>query len=145
MDKCLFMSKTDDWETPQDLFDKLDKEFHFTLDVCASDINYKCNKYYTKEDNALNHNWKNNICWMNCPYSRKLQPLFIEKASKTAKNGFTVVALLPARTDTKAFHKYIYKQLNVEIRFIKGRVKFVGAKYTAPFPNMIVIFNGLKK
>ena len=144
MDKCLFMSKTDEWETPQDLFNELDNEFNFTLDVCASSLNHKCNKYYTKKDNALNQTWENNICWMNCPYSRKLQPLFIEKVNKTAKNGFTVVALLPARTDTKAFHKYIYKQSNIEIRFIKGRIKFVGAKYTAPFPNMIVIFRGKK-
>ncbi len=138
--KALFTSNSDEWETPQDLFDQLNKEFNFTLDVCASDSNYKCKKYYTKTDNSLEKNWKNNTCWMNPPYSRKLQPLFIKKAKETSDFGFTVVCLLPARTDTKIFHDYIYKKPNVEIRFIKGRLKFSGAKDNAPFPSMIVIF-----
>lgn len=46
--------------------------------------------------------------------------------------------LIPARTDTRWFHEYIYNK--AEVRFIKGRVKFGEAKNSAPFPSMIVVF-----
>lgn len=55
--KFLFSSSTDDWATPQDLFDALDAEFHFTLDPCSSEQNHKCDRYFTKEDNGLLHDW----------------------------------------------------------------------------------------
>ena len=127
-------SRGSDWATPQDLFDELDKEFHFTLDVCASDWNAKCKKYFTEKDDGLKQDWTG-VCWMNPPYGREIGK-WIKKASEI--QGGVVVALLPARTDTKWFHDYIYKK--AEIRFIKGRVKF-GGKGPAPFPSMIVIFN----
>lgn len=52
-----YSSKTDDWATPQDFFDQLDKEFHFTLDPCANEQNHKCKKFYTKEQDGLSHDW----------------------------------------------------------------------------------------
>lgn len=48
--------------------------------------------------------------------------------------------LIPARTDTIWFHRFLYKKPNVDIRFLKGRLKFSGSKNSAPFPSMIVIF-----
>lgn len=136
-DKVLFSSNTEEWETPQELFNKLNKEFHFTLDVCATRHNRKCSVYYTKEDDGLNQVWFG-TSWMNPPYGRDIGK-WIEKAYNTAYCGLgTVVCLLPARTDTKWWHKYIMKA--TEIRFIKGRLKFSGTKNSAPFPSVIVIF-----
>lgn len=134
INKGLFTSLTDNWETPQYLFDELDREFHFTLDPCSNDENAKCKKHFTIEDNGLLQDWNNDIVFMNPPYGREIGK-WVEKAYKS---NTTVVCLLPARTDTKWFHDYIYNKS--EIRFIKGRLKFGNSKNSAPFPSMIVIF-----
>ena len=134
----MFSSATDNWSTPQDFFDKLNDEFHFTLDVCADETNHKCEHYYTKEIDGLSRPWIGTI-WCNPPYGRKIGQ-WVRRALFASVAGNTVVMLLPARTDTKWFHDYIYKRDNVEIRFIKGRLKFGGCKNSAPFPSMVVIF-----
>nr|DAU97397.1 MAG TPA: DNA N-6-adenine-methyltransferase [Caudoviricetes sp.] len=134
----MFSSKTDLWETPQDLFDKLNNEFQFTLDVCATPENAKCDKFYTKEQDGLKHPWKGTV-WCNPPYGRGIGQ-WVRRALFASVSGATVVMLLPARTDTKWFHDYIYKRNNVEIRFIRGRLKFGGSKNSAPFPSMVVVF-----
>ncbi len=131
----MFSSKTDLWSTPQEVFDSLDAEFNFTVDVCATKENAKCDRYFTFKDNGLDQDWSKDTCWMNPPYGREIGK-WIEKASK-----HNVVALLPARTDTKWFHDCIYNK--AEIRFIKGRLKFGNQKNNAPFPSMIVIFGGI--
>lgn len=136
MNDVLFSSKSVVWETPQDLFDKLNAEFHFDLDVCALPENAKCEKYYTPEDDGLLQPW-DGVCWCNPPYGRTIGK-WIQKAYETFAGGGTVVMLLPARTDTKWFHEYIYNK--AEIRFIKGRLKFGNSKNSAPFPSMIVVF-----
>lgn len=53
----LTSSNTDEWATPQDLFDALDATFHFTLDPCATPENAKCAKFYTKEQDGLKQDW----------------------------------------------------------------------------------------
>ncbi len=138
--QTMFSSKTDLWSTPQDLFDELNNEFHFTLDVCADESNRKCDKYYSKEQDGLSQPWVGTV-WCNPPYGRGIGQ-WVHRALFASVAGNTVVMLLPARTDTKWFHDYIYKRDNVEIRFIKGRLKFGGSKNSAPFPSMIVIFRG---
>lgn len=135
---AMFSSATDNWSTPQDFFDKLNDEFHFTLDVCADENNHKCEHYYTKEIDGLSRPWIGRV-WCNPPYGRKIGE-WVRRALFVSVAGNTVVMLLPARTDTKWFHDYIYKRDNVEIRFIKGRLKFGGCKNSAPFPSMVVIF-----
>lgn len=135
MNEILFSSKKEDWETPKELFDKLNEKFKFTLDVASSEENKKCNKYYTKKEDGLLQNWDDEIVWCNPPYGKEIGK-WVEKASKCRS---LVVMLLPSRTDTRWFHDYIYQK--TEIYFIKGRLKFVGAKSSAPFPSMIVIFN----
>lgn len=132
-----FSSKTDDWATPQDFFDKLNEEFHFTLDVCASKENAKCKKFFTKEQNGLYQEWGGDICWMNPPYGREIGK-WVEHASSTN----LCVALLPARTDTRWWHDFI--QDKAEVRFIKGRLKFGDSKNSAPFPSCVVIFRRKK-
>ena len=137
MNNGLFTSNKDDWETPDDLFQRLDDEFHFQLDVCASSKNTKCETYFTKSVDALTCDWFDyGVIFMNPPYGRQIGK-FIKKAYEESQKGCTVVCLLPARTDTAWFHDYCKKG---EIRFIRGRLKFSGSKNSAPFPSMIVIF-----
>ena len=136
--EVMFSSVTDNWSTPQDFFDKLNAEFHFDLDVCADEINHKCDKYYTKEQDGLTMPWKG-IVWCNPPYGREIGQ-WVRRALFASIGGATVVMLIPARTDTKWFHDYIYKRDNVEIRFVKGRLKFGNSKNSAPFPSMVVVF-----
>jgi len=139
INKGLFTSNSDEWETPQELFDELNKEFHFNLDPCATEKNAKCSKYFTKKDDGLHKKWDGRV-FMNPPYGRKISQ-WVEKAYKEWWNHrVTIVCLLPARTDTKWFHDYCIK--TDEIRFIKGRLKFSKMKNSAPFPSMIVIFRG---
>lgn len=130
----MFSSKTDLWETPQELFDELNQEFHFTLDVCATAENAKCERFYSPTDDGLSLPW-DGVCWCNPPYGREIS----KWVAKAYESNCLVVMLLPARTDTKWFHKYCL--LYGEIRFIKGRLRFGNAKNAAPFPSMIVIFN----
>ena len=133
--KTLFSSKTDLRETPQDFFDKLNEEFRFTLDPCATKENHKCEKYYTKEEDWLKQSRDNEIVYVNPPYWREIG----KRVQKWYfAGGGIVVMLLPARTDTKRFHEFIYKK--AEIRFIKWRLKFGNSKNSAPFPSMLVIF-----
>ena len=134
----MFSSKTDLWETPKEFFDKLNEEFNFTLDVCALPENAKCKHYYTPDQDGLSQPWVGTI-WCNPPYGRNICD-WVKKASETSLSGNIVVMLLPARTDTKWFHDYIYDRRNVEIRFVRGRLKFGGSQNSAPFPSMIVVF-----
>lgn len=134
--EVMFSSKTDLWETPQDLFDQLNGEFHFNLDVCALPENAKCDRYFTPEMDGLSQPW-NGVCWCNPPYGRKIGA-WVRSALFSSAAGNTVVMLLPARTDTRWFHDYIYGK--AEIRFLRGRLKFGGCKNCAPFPSMVVIY-----
>lgn len=136
---AMFSSKTDMWATPQDFFDKLNKEFHFTLDACTTPENAKCERFFTKEQDGLAQPW-NGIVWCNPPYGREISK-WVKRALESSKNGSIVVMLLPARTDTSWFHEYIYNKAK-EIRFIRGRLKFGGSKNSAPFPSMVVVFGG---
>lgn len=136
----MFSSKTEMWETPQDLFDKLNEEFHFTLDVCATPENAKCENFYTPEQDGLMQPWKG-IIWCNPPYGREIGS-WVRRAMLSSIGDSVVVMLLPARTDTRWFHDYIYKRKRVEIRFLRGRLKFGNSKTNAPFPSMICVFRG---
>lgn len=136
MNKVLFTSNKSDWETPPELFKVLDLEYHFTLDVCATAENAKCKNYITPEQDALAQTWTG-VCWMNPPYGRNIG-LWVQKAYESSLGGATVVCLLPARTDTAWWHDYILPY--AEITFIRGRLKFVGADNSAPFPSVIAAF-----
>ena len=138
----MFSSNSDEWATPANFFAKLNEEFHFTLDACATAENHKCERYFTEQDDGLTQNWKGETVFCNPPYSKIAQ--WVKKAWKEGrKEGTTVVLLIPARTDTKYFHEYIYHKS--EIRFIKGRLKFGNSKNSAPFPSMIVVYRGVKE
>lgn len=131
------LNHKDDWATPKDLYDLLDKEFNFDFDPCPLNPNF----------DGLEIIWGlRNYC--NPPYSQKLKEAFIRKAFEQAQKGRLSVMLLPVSTSTKIFHEVIYP--NAEIRFLKGRVKFVGINTFGKLVNnkcgmhdsMIVIFRG---
>ena len=138
----MFSSKSNDWATPQDFYNQLDAEFGFTLDPCASQASAKCSSFYTADDDGLSKNWEGQTVFMNPPYGRKIGN-WIQKAYEEGEKGNTrVVALIPARTDTKYWHNYCMKA--TEIRFVKGRLKFGhgNTKNSAPFPSAVVVFSG---
>ena len=157
-----FTNKSNEWETPRSLFKDLDDEFNFTIDVCATKDNTKCERFYNKQSNGLAQSWENEIAFMNPPYGREIGT-WIEKAYRESLNGAIVVCLIPARTDTRYWHDYIFP--NAEVRFLKGRVKFLNngeeveyieqlglfgeeqsevvtsdGDMPAPFPSAVVIF-----
>jgi site-specific DNA-methyltransferase (adenine-specific) len=130
-----FSSNTDLWATPQDFFDKLDAEFQFTLDPCATHENHKCQTYFTVDDDGLAQDWSGHTVFMNPPYGREIGR-WMEKASES---GTTVVCLVPARTDTRWWHENVIEK-NAEVRFVRGRLKFGGSKNSAPFPSAVVVY-----
>lgn len=146
MNKTLLSSKRMNWETPPEMFNAWNKEFHFTLDPCAEKSTAKCNKFYTIEENGLTEDWSNEIVFCNPPYGKEIGK-WVEKCYNESLKGTTIVLLIPSRTDTRYFHNFIYNKPNVEIRFLKGRLCFLldGQKLDpAPFPSMLVIFNNKK-
>lgn len=144
--KSLFTSNSDEWSTPQEFFDLLDEKYQFVFDLACSPDNCKTRDGFTVEDDALDQNWalityetNGGWLWLNPPYSKISE--FVDKAWDQMTLGAKIVMLIPARTDTKYFHNFIYKQAGVSIEFIKGRLKFGGSKNSAPFPSMLVIFD----
>jgi len=138
----IFSKKSDEWGTPDKLFNGLDKLFNFTLDPCATPENAKCKKFYTKEDDGLSQSWRGESVFINPPYSQVGK--WIEKAYNEAGMGDAeVVMLLPVRSDARWFHEYVFRNSN-EIYFIKGRLRFTRSDfpqpYPAPFPTMVVRF-----
>ncbi len=132
----MFSSNNGKWTTPQDFFNKLDHVFKFDVDVCATAGDEKCPKFFTPEEDGLMQEWIG-CCWMNPPYGRGIK-LWIEKAVKSVRdNGATVVALVPARTDTIWWQEYC---LCEEVFFVKGRLKFGNSENSAPFPSAVVVF-----
>jgi phage N-6-adenine-methyltransferase len=132
-----FSSKTDLWATPRHLFDRLHEEFGFKTDVCALPENAKCERFYTPAEDRLQQEWRG-VCFMNPPYGRVIGK-WVQKAFESSRdNGATVVCLLPARTDTRWWHEWVMRAS--ETRFLKGRLKFGGAKNSAPFPSCVVVF-----
>lgn len=149
MNAVLLSSKNMCWCTPQDFFDKLNKEFNFVLDAAATDKTAKCRLYYTPKTNGLSQSWNcGGAVFCNPPYGREIGK-WIKKAYQEARGGGRnpIVLLIPARTDTSYFHDYIYGK--AEIRFIRGRLRFTdesgNAAAPARFPSMVVIYNGAKE
>ena len=136
-----YSSKSNEWATPQNLFDELNDEFNFTLDPCATDENAKCSKHFTIEDDGLSKDWSNDVVFMNPPYGREIKK-WIKKAYEESLNGATVVCLIPARTDTTYWHDFIFDKA-YDIRFLRGRLKFGNSKNSAPFPSAIVVYQGV--
>ena len=145
--RVVFSHQSDEWETPQALFDELDAEFHFTLDCAATEANRKCENWLGPgspiNTDALAHTPWGIFNWLNPPYSQVRA--FVAKAAQEVEYGCTTVLLLPARTDTRWWHGCVWDRPNrqcypwASIRFLKGRLKFGGATNGAPFPSVVVV------
>lgn len=137
----IMSSDTPEWATPQWLFDVLDGVYRFTLDPCSTHENAKCRKHYTREENGLTQSWAKETVFVNPPYGREILSWVYKCLTESKMYGAKqIVALLPARTDTRWFHDCVYGR--AEIYFIKGRLKFGDGKGSAPFPSMIAVWNG---
>lgn len=139
-DSVMFSSNSNEWETPQHIFDSLNEEFKFTIDVAATSANTKCERFYSKEDDALNKDWAEETVFMNPPYGREIGKWVKKAWLESHKHNITVVMLIPARTDTTYFQDFCLKG---EVRYLRGRLKFSNSKNSAPFPSAIVIFRRL--
>jgi phage N-6-adenine-methyltransferase len=140
MNAGIFSSRTEEWATPQYVFDALNAEFRFTLDVCATHENAKCERHFTKEENGLVQSW-DGVCWMNPPYGRDIRRWMQKARAESMKfRGPIVVCLVHARTDTKWWHESVMPTA-AEVRFIEGRLRFGDGKNGAPFPSCVVVFN----
>ena len=139
-------SNDDTWTTPVDFFNKLNKEFNFSLDAAALKSSALCDNWFGPDHDdpnlrdAFPMNWASftptKTVWLNPPYGRTIKD-WVNKANYEATNRkITIVCLVPARTDTSWWHSYCIQH---EIRFIKGRLKFGSQKNSAPFPSAVVI------
>lgn len=131
-----FKSATNEWPTPQNLFDAVNREFCFTLDVCSTLENTKCDVFFTKKDNGLIQDWRGHTCWMNPPYGAQLAK-WIKKAHDESKLGALVVGLVPVRSNTVYWHKYV---CGYEIRFVRGYPAFGNAKQGLKAPLALVVW-----
>ena len=139
--KTMFSSKTGEWATPQEFFDKLNWRFGpFDLDPCANPHNIKCANFYTEAEDGLSKDWTGHTAFVNPPYGKGIDK-WIKKSYDTSRDGETrVVMLIPSRTDTKYWHNYVMKAS--EVYFLKGRLKFGDSVNSAPFPSAVVVFDG---
>jgi site-specific DNA-methyltransferase (adenine-specific) len=134
-----FSSTSGDWDTPQAFYDKLDRQFSFTLDPCATEASAKCTKYYTKEDDGLVQDWGEQTVFVNPPYGRGIGVWLKKGYEESKKHNTTVVMLVPARTDTKWWHDYVMRAK--EVHLVRGRLKFGTSDNAAPFPSAVVVFH----
>ena len=134
-----FSSKSGEWDTPQDFYDKLDKQFNFTLDPCATAKSAKCKKHFTEEDDGLIQDWKGHTVFVNPPYGRGIGAWLKKGYEESKKHNTTVVMLIPSRTDTKWWHNYVMKAK--EVHLVRGRLKFGASDNAAPFPSAVAVFH----
>ena len=135
-----YSSHSHEWSTPDDFYRELDREFHSTLDPCATKENAKCRRFFTKYKNGLIQDWSDHVVFMNPPYGHQIK-YWMRKAYQESLRKATVVCLVPARTDTKWWHEYAMRG---EVRFVKGRLKFGNSKNNSPFPSAVVVFRKIK-
>ena len=146
--KAMVSSESNEWATPKSFFDKLDKEFNFTLDPCCRHETAKCKKHYTIEEDGLKQDWSKDVVFMNPPYGGHTGK-WIRKAWLESRKGATVVCLIVSATDRSYWHDYIFPYAS-EVKFIRGRIKFSSCKHkvnlgktnsTAPFASAVIVFD----
>jgi len=137
----MFSSKSGEWSTPQDFFEKLNWRFGpFDLDPCANPANTKCANFFTEVEDGLTKDWEGFRLFVNPPYGRGIDKWIKKGYIESQKKNTRVVMLIPARPDTKYWHEYVMKAS--EVYFVKGRLKFGDSQNSAPFPSAVVVFDG---
>ncbi len=127
----LFTSDSSEWATPVGMVPDW-----ITLDVCATESNAQCERFFDKGIDGLTQRWEGEV-WCNPPYGREIS-LWIDKAIHEIPHVGNIVMLVPARTDTKWFQKLI-KNAQLAV-FIQGRLSFNG-RGPAPFPSVVAILS----
>ena len=136
-------ASTTEWRTPQELYERLDAIWHFTLDPAATDDNTLHWCYFTEASDGLIQDWGGHTVFLNPPYSRDVLQRWIRKAADEAKKpGTVVVCLLPAKTGPRYWQEIVIPEA-AYIYFIPGRLQFGGARGPAPFDSAIVVFGKL--
>jgi phage N-6-adenine-methyltransferase len=136
--RALYSSQSEEWATPLEFYNTLNREFAFTLDPCATRHNAKCTAYYTKRNDGLSQDWGSQRVFCDPPYGRMIGN-WAQKCLEASRRGALVVLLVHSRTDTRWFHDWVYGKAD-EIRFVRGRLKFGDGKQSAPFPSLVAIF-----
>jgi phage N-6-adenine-methyltransferase len=149
----MFSKASDEWATPAEFYAALAEEFHFAVDAAASTENHKCRLWFGPggicEDALALKDWRvddgERAVWLNPPYSKCRE--FMAMATYQAwAHHLTIVCLVPSRTDTRWWHEHVWDREQhrtrpgVEVRFVKGRLRFGGGKDCAPFPSVVIIF-----
>jgi phage N-6-adenine-methyltransferase len=134
----LFSSATEEWSTPPALFARLDRRYRFTLDPCATPENAKCALFFTREQDGLAQDWGTHGVFCNPPYGRAIGQ-WARKCFEASQDGALVVLFVPARTDTRWFHRYVLDK--AKVTFLRGRVQFQYAVTCAPFPSMLALYS----
>ncbi|MCG8442666.1 MAG: phage N-6-adenine-methyltransferase [Caulobacterales bacterium] len=141
---ALFSSRRDDWETPQDFFNRLDAVFHFELDAAATAANAKCARFFSPAEDGLAQDWRpHRRVWLNPPYGRGVER-WMRKAYQESLRGCLVACLVPARTDTRWWHAWVKGKARVT--FVRRRLRFSrpGARSpaasSAVFPSAVVVY-----
>lgn len=144
--ELMFSSEKQDWTTPKAFFEKLAAQHNFVLDAACESHNKLCAFGYEHDlgVDSLQQDWAKDtgggLVWINPPYGKAL-PLFVKKAYEESLKGCKIIMLIPSRTDTSYWHKYIFNQPNVRVEFLKGRLKFGNSKNSAPFGSALIYFN----
>lgn len=144
MREVLFKHEREDWETPNWLFEELNEKYRFEYDLFANEANALCERYFSEENSAFENEW-GRVNFANPPYSTAVQNRVFKRAWEEMAKGKTTVLLVPARTDTKRFHRYVFGVEGVSVRFLEGRLRFGDGKKDAPFPSCIIEFKGKER
>ncbi len=146
--RTIYSSTSGNWPTPREFYDRLDSEFGFTLDVCASVANHKAPEFYALDHpdadrrDGLARDWAadagDGAVWMNPPYGRGIAT-WMTKARQAAATGATVVGLVPVRADASWWHEHVLTA-GAEVRYVRGRLTFDGVADAAPFASAVVIY-----
>lgn len=124
------------YSTPHKLFDVINQEFNFNLDVCALPENAKCKNYFTPEIDGLKQDWTG-ICWMNPPFNKELKKWIIKARDESKKHNSIICCLVPFRGNTIWFRDVC---MDAEIRFIIGEVNFNELERGLWLPMCLMIF-----
>lgn len=140
MNQSMYSSDDDSWGTPDFIFQALDKIYGpFDLDPASDDYNYKCTNHFTRKDNGLKQQWDGHSVFLNPPYGDDIIH-WVNKCCEERSFCKVICALLPGRTDSVWFHNFVLGKAN-ELLLIKGRIKFEGALYSAPFPSVVAVYH----
>ena len=121
------------------MYESLDREFGFDVDVCANDANHKHPRYWTVKDDGLSKDWSGLKCFMNPPYGRPIAGWMRKAVESALGGGALVVAVIPCRTDTRWWGDCMRAN---EIRLIRGRLHYNDGPEASPFPSCIVVWDG---